>query len=222
MASPKEFTTITKFPIGTPFQQAFELLTSSLLLHDGKEGSGIDTVCVTATQLGSGVSTTALNLALTIAGSGRRTLLIDANLRAPTLHQPFNFSLSPGLAEILMKKATFKDAVRATRTSNLYLMPAGAPAGSPQPLLQPALLGPVFEQAKSNYDFAIVDTPPALRYSDATHIARFTNGVILVLPADGAPRRAEIEVRRRLERADVNILGIVINRISLKDAMSTY
>jgi len=213
MDATKDFTTVTRFLPGTPFVEAFGLLTASLLLSDGKNGGGgIRAVCVTAANEGDGASTTALNLALTVAGSGRRTLLVDSNIRTPTLHTPFNLPLSPGLAEILMKKAAVKEAVRATKISNLYLLPAGGSSSSPHALLQPALLSALFEQAVGSYDFVIVDTPPALRYPDAMHLARLTNGAILVLPAEGAPRRAELEVRRRLERVDANILGIVLNR----------
>ncbi len=219
MSSQNGFTTVTKFAPGSPFVEAFGLLTASLLLQNGKEG-GIRTICVLGAQEGAGVSTTALNLALTVANAGRRTLLIDANLRAPGLHQPFNLPLSPGLGEILMKKALVKDAVRASKLSHFYLLPAGAVTGSPSAALQPQVLGAVFEQVKSGYDFVVVDTAPVLRYADALHLARFTDGAILVLPAEGAQRRAEIEVRRRLERVDVTILGIVLNRTSRKEAVA--
>jgi Mrp family chromosome partitioning ATPase len=139
------------------------------------------------------------------------------------LHEPFDFAQSPGLVELAQKKVSLKDAVRASRTSNLYVLPTGEiPGGSPLPLLQPLVLGPVFEQLKNGYDFTIVDTPPALRYPDALQIARLTNGAILVLPAEGTPRRAETEVRRRLQRAEVRVLGIVINRIALKEAVRSY
>jgi capsular exopolysaccharide synthesis family protein len=145
--------------------------------------------------------------------------LIDGNLRAPTLHEPFAVPQSPGLAEVLTKKTAFKDAVRAAKTSNLYLLPAGKVEASPHAMLQSAMLQSTFDQVRGGYEFAVVDTPPALRYPDALHIARVTNGAVLVIPADGAPRRAEIEVRRRLERADVKVLGLVMNRIDPKDAM---
>jgi capsular exopolysaccharide synthesis family protein len=204
-----------KFP---HIQQAFELLTASLVLLDQKDGV-LHTVCVVAAQEGYGATTTALNLALTVAGTGRRTLLIDGNLRAPALHEPFAVPQSPGLAEVLTKKTALKDAVRAAKTSNLYLLPAGKVEVSPHALLQSASLQTTFEQVRAGYDFAVVDTPPVLRFPDALHIARATNGAVVVIPAEGAPRRAEIEVRRRLERADVKVLGIVMNRIDPKDAM---
>jgi tyrosine-protein kinase Etk/Wzc len=218
MVPDKGFATIARFAPGTPFYQAFEMLTASLMLLDGKEGTGVHAVTVMAAKEGYGASTTALNVALILAGSGRRTLLMDANMRSPALHEPFDLPAGPGLAEVLTRKVAFKDAVRATRTSHLYLLPAGAPELSPHALLQPAAISAAFEQVKGAYEFVVVDTPPALRYPDAFMIARFTTGAVLVLPGDGAPRRFEMEVRRRLERADVNILGIVMNKTSLKDA----
>ncbi len=221
MGSNNKFTTIAKYAPGSPFVEAFGLLTANLLLADGKEGgAGIRSIAIVGAQEGHGVSTTALNLALSVAGTGRRTLLVDANLRTPALHLPFNVPLSPGLAEILEKKATFKDAVRAAKTSSLYLLPAGTPAGSPQALLQPQVLMPLFEQIRSTYDFAVLDTPPALRYADALHLARLADGAIVVLPAEGAARRGEQEVRRRLERVDVNVLGIVVNRMNPREVIA--
>lgn len=217
MGSNNHFANVTRFSPGTPFVEAFGLLTASLLLHDGQEG-GLRTICVTAAQLGEGVSTTALNLALSLAGSGRRTLLVDSNFRSPDLHRAFNVPVSPGLVDVLARKVALKDAVRATKTSNLYLLPAGSAELSPQALLQPKNLEAVFDQIKSGYDIAVIDTPPALRYPDALHLGRCTQGVVLIVPADGTQRRAALEVRRRLERANVNILGIVLNRTSSKEA----
>lgn len=219
MSANNGFATVTKFSPGSPFVEAFGLLTASLLLQNGKEG-GIRTICVLGAEEGAGASTTALNLALTVANAGRRTLLVDANLRTPSLHQPFNLPQSPGLGEILMKKVMVKDAVRASKLSNFYLLPSGAVTGSPAAAMQPQVLGAIFEQVKAGYDFAVVDTAPVLRYADALHIARLTDGVILVLPAEGARRRVEVEVRRRLERVDVNVLGIVLNRASSREAVA--
>lgn len=220
MATNGKFATVSRFGPGTPFVEAFGLLTTSLLLRDGKDGAReIQTICVTAAQPGDGASTTALNLALTMATAGRRTLLVDGNIRAPVLHVPFNVPQSPGLAEILTKKAAFKDAVRASKTSNLYLLPAGTAEGSPSALMQPQILAAIFDQIRGSYDFAIMDTPPALRYPDALHIARATDGVILVVPAEGAARRGQVEVRRRLERVNVKILGIVMNRMDPREAV---
>lgn len=221
MGSNNNFVTIAKYSSGSPFVEAFGLLSASLLLADSKDGgTGVRTVAVVAAQDGHGVSTTALNLALSAAGAGRRTLLIDANIRTPALHLPFNVPLSPGLAEILLKKAVLKDAVRAAKTSNLYLLPAGAVTGSPHALFQPLLLHPIFEQIKNTYDFAVLDAPAVLRYPDALHFARFADGAILVVPAEGAAQRAEQELRRRLERVDVKILGIVLNRMHPKEVIA--
>ncbi len=219
MGSNNHFATISKFAPGTPFVEAFGLLTASLLLNglDGKEGLRI--VSITAAHEGDGASTTALNLALSAANTGRRTLLIDSNIRKPALHEPFGVPQAPGLAETLQKKVALKDAVKASKMSNLYLLPAGGPA-SPSAVLQALMLTNLFEQIRGTYDFAVIDTPPALRYPDALHVARLTNGIILVVPAEGASRRAQIEVRRRLDRVDAKVLGIVLNRINPKEALA--
>lgn len=209
--------TIAKFTPGTSFVEAYGLLTASLLLGNGTE-AGTRVICMTAARPGDGTSTTAVNLALTIAGTGHKTLLVDSNFRAPMLHQAFNTAQSPGLAEVLMKKAALVDAIRATKTPHLYLLPAGALTGSPQVVLQSSVMQPLLAEWKAGFDFVVIDTASALRFPDALHIARAADGTIVVVPAGRAPRRAAMEVRRRLERVGVKIWGIVLNRIDPKEA----
>lgn len=217
MGGNADLATVAKFTPGTSFVEAYGLLTASLLLGNGAEPS-TRVICLTAARPGDGTSTTSLNLALTVAGTGRKTLLVDSNFRTPMLHRPFGATQSPGLTEVLMKKATMSEAIRATKTPQLFLLPAGTPLASPQVALQSNVMRPFFEELRAGFDFVVIDTAPALRFPDALHIARAADGTIVVLPAGRAPRRATIEVRRRLERVGVKILGIVLNRIDPKEA----
>lgn len=209
--------TVTKFTSGTSFVEAYGLLTASLLLGNGTEPS-TRVICLTAAQPGDGTSTTSVNLALTIAGTGRKTLLIDSNFRSPMLHELFGLPQSPGLADVLMKEKTLQQTICATRTLNLSLLPAGTLSGSPQVVLQSGVMRSLLDELRATFDFVVIDTAPALRFPDALHIARAADGTIVVVPARRAPRRAALEVRRRLERIGVKISGIVLNRTDPKEA----
>jgi capsular exopolysaccharide synthesis family protein len=208
--------TIAQFTPGTSFVEAFGLLAASLLLGNGATGAG-HTICVTAGQSGEGTTTMAVNLALTIAGAHRRTLLVDGNFRTPALHRVFGVPPTPGLADILLRTALLPDAVRETNTSDLFVLPAGSVPNSPQTLLQSQSLGTFLEEMRAVYDFVVVDTAPALRFPDSLHVGRSTEGTILVVSAGWAERQAALEVRRRLQRMNVKVLGVVLNRMDPKE-----
>ncbi|OFV82480.1 MAG: hypothetical protein A2W26_07525 [Acidobacteria bacterium RBG_16_64_8] len=191
------------------FAGAFELLTTTLRLNGGQAGTRV--VSVTAPRAKDGASTVAGNLAVTVAATGRKVLLVDANFRAPALHQLFHVNPRPGLAEVLARGASVNDVIQAGRVPNLWVLAAGAMTGSPHGRLESHELDAVFEHLRSRYDFIVVDTPPVLQYADALHLARVTNGTLLVL-SDGAPLRGAQEARRRFDRVQANVLGVVMNR----------
>ena len=207
------FVTIAASEEGTPFVEAYGLLLVSVML--GNDGKPPRVVAVSAAQGGDGASTTALNLAMMMARTGRPTALVDANLRQPELHKAFGLSPSPGLAEVLKGQAEPKNATVPTRIPHLSLMPAGK-AGVPVPLLNQAL-GDVFRVMRERYDLVVIDTPPLLQYPDALYVGKCADGVLMVVPADGASRRGQQEARRLLDRVEARVLGTVLNRVRLRE-----
>lgn len=195
------------------FTGAFELLTTTLRLN-GADG-GVRVVSVTAPASKDGASTVAGNLALTVAATGRNVLLVDANFREPALHTIFDLKPKPGLAEVLARAASANDVVQSTKVRHLWFIAAGTTIGSPHSALESHELEAVFDHLRTKFDFIVVDTPPVLRYSDALHLARVTNGTLLVLP-ERASRRTAREARRRLDRVQASVLGVVLNRIDPK------
>jgi succinoglycan biosynthesis transport protein ExoP len=205
------FVTIASAAQGTPFVEAYGLLLASVLL--GSNGRPPSVVAVAGAQAGDGTSTTALNLALMMARTGRPTVIVDANMRAPELHKAFGLPQSPGLAEVLTGKVEFKAAIAPTGVPNLSLVPAGSPEVPAQALLGQPALGDLVGILRGRFDLIVVDTPPLLRYSDALHMAKCADGVLLVVSAQGASRRDQQEVRRLLERVSAPIVGTVLNRV---------
>ncbi len=204
------FVTIASSDQGTPFVEAYGLLLASVLL--GSNGRPPNLVAVAAAQTGDGVSTTALNLAMMMARTGRPTAIVDANMRDPALHKAFRLSETPGLAEVLTGKAELKSAAVPTRIPNLSLLPAGKAGVPAQALLSQQGLAELFGALRGRFDLIVVDTPPILQYPDALHIGKCVDGVLLVVSPHGASRREQQEMRRLFDRVEARILGTVLNR----------
>lgn len=209
------FTTIAKFQPGVPFVEAYGLLLVSLVL--GQNGNPVSVVAITSANDGAGTTTTGLNLGMMVARTGRKSLIVDANLRKPDVHAAFGFDQAPGIAEVLSGQKQVAEVIRPTSIQNLSVLTAGKPAVPPQALLTPQRLAPLVTDLRGRYEFIVLDTPPVLRYPDTLNLARIADGMVLVVPADGGSRRAQQEARRRLERVDAKILGAVLNKVSPRE-----
>lgn len=205
------FVTIASADQGTPFAEAYGLLLASVLL--GNNGKPPSTVAVAAAQAGDGCSTTALNLAIMMAKTGRPTAIVDANMRDPELHKAFGVPQSPGLADVLTRKIDVKNAIVRTQIPQLSLLPAGKAEASAQALLSQAILGDVFREMRALFEMIVVDTPPLRNYPDTLHLGKVVDGVLLVVSTHGASRRDQQEMRRLLDRVEARIFGTVLNRV---------
>lgn len=178
------------------------------------------TLGVTAAESGEGASATAVGLALAFALEGRRVLLVDAVLRAPTLHDAFEVELSPGLGESLEGHDHWSSGVVSARYPNLHLLPAGAPERAPGDLLAGAALHRVLEEAACEYDLVLLDLPAVLEVPDVEALGAGLDGVVLVQ----GPRAHVERVARAAEllrRAGVPVLGLARRargRRALRDA----
>ncbi len=209
---------MARFEPGTPFVEAYGLLLATLVL--GRNGHPVTAVAVAAAGEGDGTTTTVLNLGMMMARTGRRSLLVDANLRNPQLHRAFDMSQAPGVTEVLSQRHQAADAIRPTTNSCLDVLPAGELSTPAHALLDVQRLSDLMIELRRSYQFILLDTPPILKYPDTLNLAQITDGTILVVPADGSSRRAQQEARRRLGQVNVKILGAVLNRVSPRDVGS--
>jgi len=209
------FTTIAKFQPGAPFVEAYGLLLVSLVL--GQNGTPVSVVAITSAADGAGTTTTALNLGMMVARTGRKSLIVDANLRKPDMHTAFGVEQAPGIAEVLSTQKQAAEVIRPTSILNLSLLAAGKAGVPPQALLTPQRMAALIADLRGRFEFIVVDTPPVLRYPDTLNLARVVDGTVLVVPAEGGSRRAQQEARRRLERVDAKILGAVLNKVSPRE-----
>jgi polysaccharide chain length determinant protein (PEP-CTERM system associated) len=168
-------------------------------------------VLVTSAARGDGKSLSCMNLALTLACDvGRRVLLIDADMRRPTAHRLLKEKPTKGLVDVLRRHATFQECALRTRIPNLTLLPAGRPTRNPLALITDAAFLELVEQARKDFDYVFIDSPPMLPVVDTRFLRKVADFVLFVVRADATPREGVIRSMRELR----NVGGIVFNHVS--------
>lgn len=199
--------------------ERFRRLATMLHGHSGQPR----TLVVSSPFPSEGKSTVALNLALVLAGeAGGGTLLIDADLRRPTVHTRLKPQPGTGLTEVLTGKATLEHAVYDLKNSPLKVLPAGGNVAHPHDLLVSDVAKQTFAQLRTDYRWVIVDTPPVLVFSDADTLGRQSDGVLMVVRRGNTPQGALDEAVSQL--APTPVLGVVLNRQArtLTDHFGSY
>ncbi len=170
---------------------------------------------VTSANRGEGKSTVASHLAITVARfRGKKSLVVDADLRRPRLHQIFDVPKEPGLYECLTGEIDPMEAVKDTPIENLKVIPAGRRVKSPAHLFEGDVMTEIFEKIKFYYDIVIVDSAPIIPVSDPMLISSVVDGVVLVLLAGMTPRNVSLRAKNILLDANANLLGVVVNNLS--------
>jgi capsular exopolysaccharide synthesis family protein len=196
---------------GAPSAEPFRSLRLALELRPDQESGNI--VAFTSADQGDGKSTVASNYALISAVSHRTVLLIDGDLRKPTLHEIFNVARSPGLTEALAEGGAVDNFVLPVPAlGNLGLVPAGRPLPHSGDLSSSRRMGDLLAQASRQYGLVVLDSPPVLAGADAAGLASH-KGVEMVLVANRSSRRRNVmKALRKLELIEANVAGIVLNR----------
>ena len=195
-----------------PTSEAYRALRTNVTFVSAEERT-LQIICVTSPGPGEGKSTTAANLAITLAQQGARTLLVDADLRRPIVHKAFNLVQEPGLTDILVGASTLREAVRPNVIPNLDVLPGGALPPNPSELLGSEAMRRLLAELRTQYASVVFDTPPTLAVTDATVLGASADGVILVLRAgetDELAAQRAVEVFRRVQ---ARIAGSVLNAV---------
>jgi capsular exopolysaccharide synthesis family protein len=169
-----------------------------------------------------GKSTTTTNLAVTYAQASKKVLIIDGDLRKPTMHHTFMKSNRRGLTNILAGHSTYQEVVVETHVPNLHLLPSGPIPPNPSEMLSSQKMGLLLKDLKMEFDMIIIDTPPALAVTDAQVIAARCDGVILVINSGDVKREVAMKMKANLERVNAKILGVVLNNVDRKNQESYY
>ncbi|QMV43223.1 CpsD/CapB family tyrosine-protein kinase [Cohnella cholangitidis] len=169
------------------------------------------TICVASCVQGEGRTITAANLAITYAQEGKKTLLVDADLRNPVLHKVFGTNNGSGLTQYLRTANPLQSFVVSTYIDHLFLLPSGPTPKNPSELLSSARMDELMNGLFEEYEVIIFDTPPVLLVTDAQIVAAKSDGVLLVIGAGKVKRDAAVKAKKLLEHVQANILGVVFN-----------
>lgn len=172
----------------------------------------LKSIVVTSGSPSAGKSTISANLATAFAKEDRRVLLVDADMRKPTVHQTFRLKNTKGLTTLLMqRKATLSDVVYKTNTEGLYLITSGPIPPNPADLLSSKRMGSLIEEIKEMFDLVIFDTPPVLPVTDAQIMASQVDGTVFVIREGVALKEDILKSKELLEMAEANVIGAVMN-----------
>jgi capsular exopolysaccharide synthesis family protein len=193
------------------YEEAIRTLRNSILLTDFDRR--LRSILLTSASPSEGKSTVAAHLAATHAGQGKRTLLIDGDLRRPSVHRLYQVPNSVGLSNVLLQQISWRDAlVRMPEPAGLDILPAGPSTRRASDLIGTGL-AELVEEAAREYDLVVLDAPPLLGFAEPLQMASAVDGVIVVARAGNTSRTALSSVVTTLARLRANLVGVVLNEV---------
>jgi succinoglycan biosynthesis transport protein ExoP len=192
------------------YTESIRQLRNSILLS--RAADPIRSILVTSSLAGEGKSTTALHLSISCANQGKRTLLIDADLRHPTLHSRLGLNNGSGLAEVLTGTVSGRNAiVPVPNVPNLYTLRAGEANDRASDLMGPAISS-ILRDASQEYDLVVIDAPPLLAFAETLQLATAVDGVSIVTRAGSTSTKSVSAVLSTLDSINAPFIGVVLNR----------
>lgn len=187
-------------------------------IHFSMVDTDLKSLAITSAGPGAGKSTISANLAVSFANEGKKVLLIDTDMRKPTVHKTFRLPNYDGLTTLLTNRNTeLADIIHRLDTDNLFVITSGAIPPNPAELLASKRM----EELKSNleeiFDLVIFDLPPVIAVTDAQIMASKTDGTIFVINKGGADKEMVIKSKELLDKVQANVLGAVFNRVETKN-----
>lgn len=197
----------------SPISEAYRTLRTNIQFASFDKD--IKTIVVTSSGPKEGKSTTAANLALTMAETSKKVIIIDCDLRKPTLHKNFRISNKVGLTNLLAENLKVEE-VMVKYSEYLYLLPSGIIPPSPAEMLSSNKMKVFIEEMTQKFDAIIIDSPPVLAVTDAQILSTIADGVIIVASSGEVEREAVNKAKDLLEKVNANILGVVLNKVEIK------
>jgi capsular exopolysaccharide synthesis family protein len=208
--------------VRSPIAEAYRHLRTSLLLSSA--GTAPRTILVTSSQPSEGKTTTAINTALMLAQTGAQVLIIDCDLRRPRLHAHFNISNARGLTNCLSGNASDVDSVIQDYPAqpNLKLLTSGPMPPNPAELLGSEEMRKLLVSLSEKFTHVIVDSPPAISFTDASILSTFVDGVILVVHGGRSSRAVVRRAKQQLLDIGAHIFGVVLNNVQIEKTHDYY
>ncbi|MEW6544174.1 MAG: AAA family ATPase [Nitrospirota bacterium] len=220
---------VALFDPQSPLAEGYRSLRTNIQFAGGLEGSKVLAFVSAGAQ--EGKSTSAVNLAIALAQDGKRVLLVDGDLRKPTIHERLGLEQSPGLSEVLLGTVSYHEAIRtvtdlmlgklgvdqvinAPGIDNLNILPSGKRPDNPAEFMNSPRLSELIQQARSEYDITIFDCPPILPVTDGVTLGSKVDGVVMVYQVGRVGRNALRRAKALLENAKATLIGIVLSNVS--------
>jgi polysaccharide biosynthesis transport protein len=193
--------------------EAYRVVRTNLIFSSA--GSRGRVILFGSAHPGEGKTTTVANLGAALAQNGARVLIVDADLRRPTLHGHFGLAHTPGLSDVIVSKCRPHDVIRATPVEGLHFLPCGYIPPNPTDLLGSESLRDLLAAQKKRFDWILVDAPPILAMADTPVLCPFADGLVLVVWAENSGRPALKRALEQVHRVGGKLTGVVLNKVDL-------
>jgi polysaccharide biosynthesis transport protein len=204
----------------SPHAEAYRVLRTNIMFS--QKDPKFNTLTVVSGGAGEGKSTTTFNLATVFAQNGQRVLVVDSDLRRPSLHKVLKVSNSIGLTNYLLKQNTLEEVIQTTSLPTFDFMPSGKLPSSSMGVLSSTQMKELINDVKRRYDWVFFDSPPIMGVSDASILASEVDMVLQVIQYRRYPQPMTIRAKQMIEKVGGNLLGIVLNNISMASDESYY
>jgi succinoglycan biosynthesis transport protein ExoP len=192
------------------FVEKYRLIRTSIMLSIPREPPRV--IAVSSAVPSEGKTATTINLAVSFSQLGKRTLIIDGDLRKPRMHKIFKLKNSAGISSYLAGRVEFNQVIHKTNIPNLFVVPSGPLPPNPVELLDSEVMANMLEKLLEKVDFIFIDTPPLVGIVDAIVIGKYSQGLILVTWAGKTHRNALEKTKQELDQFNIRTLGVVLNR----------
>ena len=204
----------------SPHAEAYRVLRTNVLFS--RKDPKLNTLTIVSGGAGEGKSTTIFNLATVFAQNGQRVLVVDSDLRRPSLHKYLKITNSIGLTNFLMKQNTLEEVIQTSPVPNLDFLPSGRLPSSSMGILSSLQMKELIREVKRRYDFVFFDSPPIMGVSDASVLASEVDMVLQVIQYRRYPQPMTIRAKQMIEKVGGNLLGIVLNNINVSQDENYY
>jgi capsular exopolysaccharide synthesis family protein len=204
----------------SPHAEAYRVLRTNLLFS--RKNESWNTITVLSGGAGEGKSTTLFNLAAVFAQNGQRVLIVDSDLRRPSLHKLFHLSNAHGLTDLLLKQKSIDEVIQKTKFTNCDFLASGKLPSSSMSILGSSQMKDAIHELKRRYEFIFFDSPPLLGISDASILASEMDMVLQVVQYRRYPQPMTLRAKQMILKVGGNLIGIVLNNINMSQDESYY
>lgn len=194
--------------------EAYRTIRTGILLSQAGEPPRV--ILVSSAQSSEGKTTSSINLAVSLASAGGQVVIMDCDLRRPSLSKHFRLEGSrPGVVEILTGQCSVDESLITGLVKRLSIIPSGCIPPNPAELLGSHEMAVLIDELAERFDYVIIDSPPVLPVTDSVLLSRFADGVVLVVRGGATPKKVALDAKKRLEAIGARILGAVLNDVDL-------